>query len=53
MKFSVPEILMIILTTAVVIIAFLALAKYLIPLAKYLIRYAVKFYIKIKGDDLK
>jgi len=34
MKFSVPEILMIILTTAVVIIAFLALAK-------YLIRYAV------------
>lgn len=46
MKFSVPEILMIILTTAVVIIAFLALAK-------YLIRYAVKFYIKIKGDDLK
>ena len=46
MKFSVQEILMIILTTAVVIIAFLALAK-------YLIRYAVKFYIKIKGDDLK
>ena len=46
MKFSVPEILMIILTTAVVIIAFLALAE-------YLIRYAVKFYIKIKGDDLK
>ena len=46
MKFSVPEILMIILTTSVVIFAFLALAK-------YLIRYAVKFYFKIKGDDLK
>ena len=35
MKFSVPEILMIMLT------------------AEYFIRYAVKFYIKIKGDDSK
>lgn len=46
MKFSVPEILMIITTAVVMIIAFLALAK-------CLIRYAVKFYIKIKGDDSK
>lgn len=46
MKFGAPEILTIVLTVGVVIIAFLALAK-------YLIRYAVKFYIKIKGDDSK
>ena len=46
MKFSVPEILTIVLIVAIVAIAFFALAK-------YLIRYAVKFYIKIKGDDLK
>lgn len=43
MKFSAPEILTIVLTVAIATIAFLALTK-------YLIRYAVKFYIKIKGD---
>ena len=46
MKFSVPEILKIVLIVAIVAIAFFALAK-------YLIRYAVEFYIKIKGDDSK
>lgn len=46
MKFSVPEILTIVLTATVMMIAFLAIAK-------YLIRYAVKFYAKIKGDDSK
>lgn len=46
MKFSVPEILTIILIAVVVMSAFLALAK-------YLIRYAVKFYIKLKRDDSK
>lgn len=43
MKFSVLEILTIVLMAAIVMIAFLALAK-------YFIRYAIKFYIKIKGD---
>ena len=43
MKFSVPEILTIVSTATVMAIAFLVIAK-------YLIRYAVTFYAKIKGD---
>lgn len=46
MKFSVPKILTIVSTATVMAIAFLVIAK-------YLIRYAVTFYAKIKGDDSK
>lgn len=46
MKFSVPEILTIVSTATVMVIAFLVIAK-------YLIRYAVTFYAKIKRNDSK
>lgn len=46
MKFTVPEILTVVLIATVIVIS-------LFMLVKYLIRYAVKFYTEIKGDDLK
>lgn len=46
MKFTVPEILTVVLIATVIVIS-------LFMLAKYLIHYAVKFYTEIKGDDLK